>query len=170
MYILTLLCIFCKVYCVLKRAIIMGSMKLKYQTAIATLIQFIALVILNVGTGAESVVSTCHDGNGDCVSNLIVSLIYFLLLAVWFGFIWILGYEAQEKRSKRLAQALIIAEMFVAIVALFNAKHHTDPFSLITSLVDFGMSLWVMLLAYRLIRADGGRIVTKQQSRKRRPL
>ena len=138
-------------------------MKLKYQTAIATLIQFVTLTLLNVATGTVSVISTCHDGNGDCVSNLLVSLIFFLLVALWFGFVWVLGYTAQERRSKRLAQILILAEALIALVALFNVKHHTDPLSLITSVIDLGLSIWVVTLAYRLIKAGGSRIVTKQR-------
>lgn len=140
-------------------------MRLKYETAIATLIQFIVLVFLNIGTGTVSVITTCHDNNGDCVSNMIVSLIFFLLITLWFGFIWILGYTAQERRSRRLAQALIIAEVMVVVVALFNARHHTDPLSLITSLIDFGLGIWVIMLAYRLMKAGGARIVTKQRPR-----
>lgn len=143
-------------------------MRLKYETAIATLIQFVALTLLNVGTGAVSVVSTCHDSNGDCVSNLIVSLIFFILLALWFACIWVLGYAAQERRSKRLAQLLIITELLVAVVALFNAKHHTDPLSLATSIIDFCLAVWVITLAYRLIKSGGGRIVTRQRSRSRK--
>lgn len=142
-------------------------MRLKYETAIATLIQFVVLTLLNVGTGAESVVGSCRGGNPDCVSNMIVSLIFFLLLAGWFGFVWVLGYAAQERRSKRLAQLLILAEVAIAMVALFNAKHHPDPLSLATSVIDFFLSLWVIILAYRLMRSGGGRIVSHQRPRAR---
>src|SRR5471030_3169441 len=119
-------------------------MKLKYQTAIATLIQFIALVVLNIGTGTVSAVSACHANANDCVSNVILALMFYLLIAIWFGFVWILGFAAQERRSKRLAQLLIAAEVLIALVALFNARHHTDPLSLLTSLIDFGLALWVI--------------------------
>ena len=143
-------------------------MKLKYETAIATLVQFVALTLLNVGTGTVSVVSTCHQGNGGCISNLLVSLIFFILLALWFAGIWVLGYAAQERRSKRLAQLLIAAEAMVAVVALFNAKHHTDPLSLATSIIDFCLAIWVITLAYHLIRSGGGRIVSRQKPRARK--
>ena len=142
-------------------------MKLTYQTGIATLIQFVALTLLNVGTGVVSVVSSCHNSGGDCVSNLIVSLIFFMLLAGWFACIWVLGYMAQEQRSKRLAQLLVAAEIAVAMVALFNAKHHTDPLSLATSIIDFGLAIWVIILAFRLMRSGGGRIVAHQRPRRR---
>lgn len=145
-------------------------MALKYETAIATFVQFVTLTLLNVGTGTVSVISTCHQGNGDCVSNLIVSLIFFILLSLWFCCVWILGFAAQSRRSKRLAQALIAVEVAIAVVALFNAKHHTDPLSLVTSLTDFALSIWVIILAIRLIKSGGGRIVTHQRSRRRRPV
>jgi hypothetical protein len=139
---------------------------LKYQTAIATLIQFVSLTLLNVANGAVSVVSQCHSGSTNCVSNLLSSLVFFLLISIWFGCVWILGFTAQDRRSKRLAQLLILIETMIAIVALFNAKHHTDPLSLITSLIDFGLSIWVITLAHRLIKADGGRVVSRQRNRK----
>src|SRR5437667_5653526 len=118
--------------------------KLTYETAIATIVQFIAITLLNVGTTTVSVISSCHGQNDQCTSNAIVSLIFFMLLAGWFAFIWVLGYAAQERRSRRLAQLLIVAEVLVAGVALFNAKHHTDPLSLITSIADLCLSLWVI--------------------------
>ena len=142
-------------------------MKLKYETAVATLIQFVTMSILNVATGTVSVVSTCHNSSSDCVSNLLVSLIFFLLIVGWFAAVWVLGYAAQERRSKNLAYALIGAELLIALVALFNAKHHTDTLSLITSLIDLALAIWVISLAIRLIRAKGGRIVSKQRARHR---
>lgn len=143
-------------------------MKLKYETAVATLIQFVLLTFLNIATGLSSVVSECHKDSSNCVSNLLVSLIFFLLISVWFGFIWILGFAAQDRRSKRLARVLIGAEVFIALIALFNAKHHTSILSLTTSLIDLTLALWVITLAYRLSRADGGRIMSKPRARQRR--
>jgi hypothetical protein len=143
-------------------------MKLTYQTSIATLIQFIALVILNIGTGAVSVISDCNKNNGGCVSNLLVSLIFFMLITLWFGAIWILGYHAQERRNKRLAQLLIVAECCIAVVALFNIKHHNNWLSLCTSVLDFCLCIWVITLAFRLIKSGGGRIVVKHRQIRRK--
>ncbi|MEO8105421.1 MAG: hypothetical protein ABI602_03740 [Candidatus Saccharibacteria bacterium] len=143
-------------------------MKLKYETAVATLVQFVLLTFLNIATGLSSVVSECHKDSTNCVSNLLVSLIFFLLISLWFGFIWILGFAAQDRRSKRLARVLIAAEVFIALIAVFNAKHHTNVLGLITSLIDLALALWVITLAYRLSRADGGRIMSKPRTRQRR--
>ncbi len=142
-------------------------MKLTYETAIATFIQFIILSFLGIANGLNSVVTTCRHSSSDCVSNLIVSLIFFILTAVWFGAIWLLGFIAQDRRSKRLAQLLICAECLIALVALFNAKHHTDILSLFTSVIDLVLAIWVIILAYRLMRAGGGRVVSHQRPRRR---
>ena len=144
-------------------------MKLKYQTAIATLIQFITLTLLNVADTLNSVITTCRSSHPDCVSNTILSLIVFLLIAGWFAFVWIIGYLAQEKRSKKLALLLILIEAIIGLFALFNAKHHTDILSLLTSLIDLGLAVWVILLAFRLVRADGGRVVTRSRRRRTPP-
>ncbi|MGC1176531.1 MAG: hypothetical protein WA843_00510 [Candidatus Saccharimonadales bacterium] len=143
-------------------------MTFKYETAVATLVQFITLSLLGIANGVNSVVTTCHGDKGDCVSNLIVSLIFFILTALWFGAVWVLGYAAQERRSKRLAQLLICAEVLIAMAALFNARHHTDVLSLITSLVDLLLAVWIITLAFRLMRAGGGRVVSRQRGRARR--
>jgi len=143
-------------------------MKLKYETAVATLVQFILLSFLGIANGLNSVVTTCRKDGSDCISNMIVSIIFFILTALFFAVIWILGYSAQERRSKRLAQLLICAEAFIALIAFFNARHHTDALSLITSLTDLCLAIWIITLAFRLMRANGGRVVSKQRPRRRR--
>jgi len=141
-----------------------SGMKLKYETAVATFIQFVTLSFLNMATGLNSVVTTCHKEGQDCISNLIVSIIFWMLVTLWFGFVWLLGYIAQDRRSKRLAQLLIAAEGFIALIAYFNAKHHTDFLSLATSIIDLLLAVWVITLAFRLMRS-GGKRITKQRQR-----
>ncbi len=143
------------------------NIKLTYQTGIATLVQFITLSLFGFANGLDSVISTCHSTKGDCVINLLVSLVFLILTMLWFGFVWVLGVTAQDRRSRRLAQALIAAEAAIALVAAFNARHHTDILSLVTSLLDFVLAIWIISLAYRLIRSGGARIVTKQRPRQR---
>lgn len=144
-------------------------MKLRYETGIATLIQFIVLSILNIINGLNSVITTCRAGTNDCISNMLVSIIFYMLVVGWFAFIWLLGFTAQDKRNRRMAQILIAAEALVALVAFFNAKHHPDFFSLITSLVDLALALWVIFLAWRLMKSGGGRVVTTRSSGRSRP-
>lgn len=143
-------------------------MRFKYETGIITFVQFVVLSLLGIANGLNSVVSTCHNSSPDCVSNLLVSLIFFLLTTAWFAIVWVLGWAAQDRRSRGLAQLLICAEALIALIALFNAKHHTDILSLLTSLIDLFLAIWVITLAFRLMRAKGGRVVTRQRPRERR--
>jgi hypothetical protein len=135
-------------------------MRLRYETGTATLIQFAVVTILGFINQIVSIVSTCVKHDGDCVSNSLVSLILVILIAIWLGFISALGYAAQDKRSKRLAQFLIGAEGFNVLISLFNAKHYPNTLGLITSVIDFAFAAWVIVLAWRLMRANGGRIVS----------
>ena len=131
--------------------------KLRYETGIATLIQFTALAFLNFVYNIGNGIRVCSK-EGGCVSTLLTDLLYVLLLAMWFGIVWIIGYAAQDRRDKNLAKVLVGAEILIAGVAFINARHHPDPFGLIISLLDIGLAVWVIILAIRLIRADGGRI------------
>jgi hypothetical protein len=142
-------------------------MKLTYETAVATMIQFIVLTLLSIPNGLTSIISTCHNSSADCTSNAIVSLIFFLLTAAWFAILWVIGFFAQDRRSRLLAWALIGAESLVMIVTLFNIKHRTDALGLITSILDFGFAIWVIILAFRLSRAKGGRILASNRARNR---
>jgi hypothetical protein len=146
-------------------------MRLTYETATATLIQFIVLGLLNIANGLDSIVTTCHHTGGDCVGNIFSSLIFYILTVGWFGMVLVVGYAAQESRSKRLAQLLIAAEGLIGLVALFNIKlnlaYHSGFLSLGTSVVDLLLAIWIITLAYRLMRAGGKRITPRQRSRKR---
>lgn len=142
-------------------------MKLTYETATATLIQFIVLGLLNIANGLDSIITTCRHSGGDCVGNIFSSLIFYMLAVGWFGVVLGLGYLAQERRSKRLAQLLIMAECLIVLVALFNIKlnlkYHNGLLSLFTSFLDLVLSVWVITLAYRLMRAGGKRITGRRR-------
>jgi len=145
-------------------------MKLRYETGIATMIQFIVIVLLNFVGAIVSSIGTCHDASTtyDCVSGIGIDVLYVILLAFWFGFVWVLAYAAQDRRDHRLAAILMAAEVMILGVSLFNAKHYPNIIGLITSLVDAAFAIWVLYLAFRLIRAKGGRITTPVTGRARR--
>jgi len=147
-------------------------MKLTYETGIATLIQFLALSFLTLASQLVSVVSTCHKDGSNCVSNLLTSTILYIVVAVVFGSIWLIGYLTQSRRSKWLAQLLICIEGLVALVALFSIKlslhHHKNIFGLLAGLSVFILAVWIITLAYRLMRAGGGRVVARQRPRQRK--
>ena len=147
-------------------------MRLKYQTAVATMVQFIILSFLNIANGVTSVVTTCHHDGGNCVTNLLTSTVLYILVVGWFGLLLATGYGAQERRSKRLAQVLICAEFLTTLVACFNIKldvksHSLLSLSFFTSLADIILALWVISLAYRLMRAGGRRITSATRPRNR---
>ena len=143
-------------------------MKLRYETGTATLIQFLAIMLLGFVGGIAGVIEQCRDeAVAGCVQDSVVSLMYVLLLAGWFGFIAMLGYAAQDQRSHRLAKVLMAAEFMVLVIALFNAKHFPNALGLVTSLVDAGLAGWIIVLAFRLNRAKGGRITAKPRQRRR---
>lgn len=79
-----------------------------------------------------------------------------------------LGYQTQEKRSKAVARLLVAAELAVFAIAGYNIHlgivYHNGALSLFTSFFDFVMSVWVISLAFRLIRAGGGRVVNRRRT------
>jgi hypothetical protein len=147
----------------------MKRMLLKYETGVVTFVQFTLLSILNIINGIVGVIPDCRVNGGDCVWSTFATFIYVLLIIGWFAFLWVLGYTAQDRRSKRLAQILIAAEAFVALISFFNLKHGHGTLNRITSFTDLALALVVVLLAFRIMRANGGRVVVKNRihSRKR---
>src|SRR5581483_5070987 len=145
-------------------------MRLSYETGVATLIQFIIIALLNIVNTIYSIIVTCHhSGGNDCSTNALSSIIYYLLIVTWFGIIVGIGYAAQAKRSRRYAQALIAAEVAVFVVAGYNVKlgisYHNNVLGLFTSFIDFVLAFWVIGLAWRLMRAHGGRVVRRRRVR-----
>jgi O-antigen/teichoic acid export membrane protein len=141
---------------------IIPSSEIRYQTATATFIQFITLTILGFPNAIVSIVSTCHSDSSNCVSNSIVSLVFFLLTAAWFAFILFVGYTAQKRRSRRLAFILVGCETVNLFVAgIINFPRETNYLSKSTSLVDALLSILVLYLATRLFFAGNKRVVKK---------
>ena len=138
-------------------------MRLTYETGVATLIQFIVLSFLNIANTIVSIITTCSHNSGDCVTNMLSSVVFYLLIVAWFGIIAVVGYKAQSNRSKRMAQVLMAAEFMVFVVAAYNIKlgitYHNGALSLFTSLIDTILAVWIITLAFRLMRSKGGRVV-----------
>lgn len=143
-------------------------MKLTYQTGIAALIHLGVITLFNILNGVSSSVQQCTDSGRDCIGNIITSMLYFMVITIWFAALWILAAAAQDRRSRKMAFVLICAEGMVILVSLFNARHHNDILGLITSLVDAALATWVALLALRLFIAGGGRVTSSGRGRRRR--
>lgn len=147
-------------------------MRFKYEIGIITLVQFIALSLLSLANALNSIISTCVNSSGQCIENMIPSIILFILITVWFAYIWILGYTVQERRGRNLSALLIGSELLVALIALFSVKHHTDWLSFGTSVIDLVLAAWVILLACRVFIAGDSRVVSRRHvggRRRRRP-
>ena len=141
------------------------NMRLRYETGVATLIQFIATTLLTIISGIASVISGCTgQNNGDCASNTFVSLLFIILTVISLGVLCGLGYVAQERRSIRLAQLLIAAEGFAALIYLFDTRQSPDIVDRAANFLSFLVAAWVIFIAWQLMRSRGGRIVKRRQS------
>lgn len=141
-------------------------MKLTYQTGIATMIQFILLSLLTLVSQVFSVIGTCRQDDGNCFGNFITSVIFYLLVAIVFGSIWIVGLVAQHRRSKWLARLLICIEGLIALVALFSVKlslHSKNLSGMLASLAIALLAVWIITLAFRLMRSEGKRITGRRR-------
>jgi len=142
-------------------------MRLRYETGAATLAQFIITSALSFVNGGASIISGCRSSTtADCVSNALVSLILIILIVIALGFLLLLGYIAQERRSTNLARLLMGFEASAALIFLFDAKQSPGVIDRLTNLIYFALAVWVILLAWRLSRAKGGRI-TQTRTRRR---
>lgn len=140
-------------------------MKLRYETGVAAMSQFLVILLLNFVGAIAASIGDCRDASTtyDCVSGIGINLLYVILLAGWFGFVWVLAYAAQDRRDHRLAILLIGAELMILMVSLFNAKHFPNILGLVTSLVDAAFAVWIIWLAFKLSRAKGGRITASHR-------
>lgn len=137
--------------------------KFTHQTAVISMAQFITIMLLGVPNTLVNIIATCHSNSSNCVSNMIVSIIFYILTAGWFGIIMIIGYTAQRKRSRQFAVILIGLEFITLVVAWYiDFPHDTNWLAKGTSLIDGLLSIWVMYLAFRLFIAGNRRIVHKK--------
>lgn len=141
------------------------ALRLKYETGVAATIQFITLTILNIISDTSSTVHQCLNGTSGCLGDVVLEIAYFLVVTVWFGALWLAGFAAQDRRSRRIAQFLIIAEALVFLVGLYELKKHRSALSILMSLAEIITSGYVILLAFRLMRAKGGRVRTHARRR-----
>jgi hypothetical protein len=121
------------------------------------------MMLFGFANGIVAIFNECKDTDAlNCVQSSGITLIFVLLLAGWFGFLAMLGFAAQEQRSHKLARILMCAEAMVLVVALFNIKHFNSSsntiLELLNSLTDAAFAAWIILLAFRLSQAKGGRI------------
>jgi len=137
------------------------AFKLRYETGIAATIQFITITALNFINGTDETVKLCTTPNSStsCFGNILTNSIFFMLITVMFGVLWLIGFAAQDRRSKRIAKLLIAGELLLCLIGLFDLKHNKGAvIGEIISIVEIISSLWVAWLAFRLMMAKGGRV------------
>ncbi len=139
-------------------------MRLRYETGTATLIQFGVVTLLGFINQVIGIVKSCLEDSSQCVGDSVLSLVFVVLMAVWLGIVSVIGYAAQDKRSRKIAALLIGCELLILAVASFNAQHSTVLFEKLTSVVDAAIAIWIIVLAFRLIRAGSNRIVARQRN------
>lgn len=142
-------------------------MKLRYETGIATMTQFIVLGIMNLISNFYLSTKSCVKGE-DCVTTIFLNIIIFVLIGIGLAFTAALGYAAQERRSKRLSQLLIAVEGGIGMISLLTFQHYENYFSRLISAIGIGMAIWVSILAFRLMRSGGGRITARKTSQRPR--
>jgi hypothetical protein len=143
-------------------------MRFRYETGVITLVQFIVLSLLSLVNSLYSIISTCVNHSSPCIENMIPSILLYILIAIWFGIVWLIGYTAQERRTRGWVALLNAAEFAIAMVALFSIKHHSDWLSAATSTIDLIFAVWVIVLALNLFRSGGGRVVAHGRGAQRR--
>jgi hypothetical protein len=143
-------------------------MRVRYETGVAALIQFACGTILAAINGGGSVIGEClHHSGADCATNTFVTLLFLIFTAGALAVLAILGYIAQERRSPRLAYILMAVEMGAALIYLFDAKQAPGLIDRITNLASCLIAVWVVVVAWRLARSRGARIVTRQRAHRR---
>lgn len=143
-------------------------MRLTYQTGIAALIHLGVITLLNIVNGVQSTAQQCTNNGTDCLGNVITSMIFFMLLTIFFALVWILAAATQTRRSRKLAFLLIGAEGLVILVSLFDATHSSNPFTITIGVINAILAAWVAVLALRLFISGGKRVTGSRRSRQRR--
>lgn len=120
---------------------------LRYGIGPTAFLQAVVMVVLNI-------IGAFFENSG----GVGLSIAYILLIIIWFGFITVLAYATEQRRSRGLAILLACLEAIVALGALFNLLHFNNAIGFITSLSDLALALTVLFLAYHLARRGKARI------------
>jgi hypothetical protein len=142
-------------------------MRLHYQTGTASFIQLAAVMFLIVINNVMAFILACTQASSECAITAMFSLIFIIMAGFWFFGLSALGYAAEERRSSKLAYALIVGQLMTIAAAFGFFQHPSNWFGALSALVVMVFSAWVILLAWRLSRAKGGRIVYRPRKRLR---
>lgn len=133
---------------------------LRYQTGTASFIQLAVVVLLVVVNNLFTLVDSCKSG-GECAVTALFSMIFIFMTALWFFVLSAIGYAAEERRSRNLAYMLILGQLATMGIAYGFFKHPANWFGMLSALIVILLAAWVIMLAWRLSKAKGGRIVAR---------
>ncbi|HEU4984148.1 MAG TPA: hypothetical protein VFT58_00795 [Nitrososphaera sp.] len=140
-------------------------MRLRYQTGTATFIQLATAMFLIVINNVIAFISACTEESSECAITAMFSLVFIIMSGLWFLAVSAIGYGAEDRRSGKLAYVLIIAELMTIAAAFGFFQHPSNWFSGLSALVIIVLAAWIIVLAWRLSRAKGGRIVHRPRKR-----
>ena len=145
------------------------SSTLRYQTGTASLIQLAVVVFLVVINNLVTLVGACSNSN-ECAMTALFSMIFIVMTAIWFFVLSAIGYAAQERRSRKLAFLLIAGQLATIGIAYGFLKHPANWFGGLSAFVVLVVAVWIIVLAWRLAQARGGRVVARTSARPRKRL
>lgn len=139
--------------------------KLRYQTGTATFIQLAIAVFVVVINNFIILIDSCNSA-AECAAAAMFSLFFIIATAAWFGFLSMIGYKAEEQRNHRAAYVLIASELATAAVVYGFFANPGGTFGKLSALLILLTCGWVIMLAWRLARARGKRIVAHHRKTK----
>ena len=114
---------------------------------------------MNILNGASKSFIQCVGNGSSCANNVILSIIYIILVTVYYAILWAISLLIQSKRNKRLAKLLFLGELIIVPVALFNLFYQKNMLlGIITNLSYLFFLVWINILCYKYIRYGNQRI------------
>lgn len=136
------------------------SSTLRYQTGTASFIQLAVVVLLVVINNLLTLIDSCRSGS-ECAVTALFSMVFIFMTFLWFFVLSAIGYAAEERRSRNLAYLLIAGQLATMAVAYGFFKHPANWFGMLSALIVLILAGWVIVLAWRLSKAKGKRIVAR---------
>lgn len=128
-------------------------------------VQLLTIGIMNIISGASSSTVQCIGNGSNCANSVILSIIFIVLITIWYLILWVLALIVEAKRQKRLAQLLFLAEFAILPIALFDLFKQKDlslP-SYITNILYIVFLLWVNYSLLKIIKYGNRRMRLKNK-------
>ena len=137
---------------------------LRSQTGAATLAQLAAVMFFLVISAVIELIKNCDIGS-QCVANSFLWLVILFMAGIWLFALSLLGYAVEMKRRPLPTKILIVGELITAFVAFMTVTHPSGPFTAFAAAITLAISLATAYMAWRVLQARGGRVVTRTRRR-----